>query len=227
MARLTDYMGGSGRPPSPPAFVASRRSRDLLVRARESRVSGDSHPEGPAGAGRPPGALTSCARGARAWRRRRRPVARAAGSVRRRHDVALGPGGEERQLALRRGPAAPGVVGAVQDDARHGDRRALGEAALDVVEARIAGRVAVAVPVGVDHDVDEVGIVERRRGVLEGRVVEAPGRRPFPPQQPAELAAVLRQAGAPALGVEVPLVPEARSCDREAGRGGASVSCTL
>ena len=77
-----------------------------------------------------------------------------------RDDVALGPGGEERQMSLRAARRRHGVLGALQDDARHRDRRALGEPALDGVEARIARGVAVAVPVGMDHHVDEVGIVE-------------------------------------------------------------------
>ena len=76
-------------------------------------------------------------------------------------------------------------------------------------ERRVAGSVAVAVPVGLDHDLDEIGIVERGRAPLEGRLVEAPFRRPQLPQQPADVAPVLGEAGAAALGVEVVLVPEA------------------
>src|SRR5205814_9809323 len=50
-------------------------------------------------------------------------------------------------------------------------------------------------------------IVERRRRALELGVVELPRRRPLPPEQLAELAPVLLEARAAALGVEVPLVP--------------------
>ena len=41
-------------------------------------------------------------------------------------------------------------------------------------------------------------------------VVEPPAGRPGAPEVPADLAPVLRQAVPPALGVEVPLVPELR-----------------
>ena len=89
-----------------------------------------------------------------------------------------------------------------------------GEALLDRFEARIAGGVAVTVPVGVDHDRHEVGIVERRRRELVAGIVEAPARRPLLPQQAADLAPVLLQPQAPALGVEVPLVPVATLVQR-------------
>ena len=62
-------------------------------------------------------------------------------------------------------------------------------------------------PVGVDHDVDEVGIVEARRGALERPLVEPPVGRPELPQEPADVPPVLLETGTPALGVEVPLVP--------------------
>ena len=86
------------------------------------------------------------------------------------------------------------VVGAVEGDRRHGDRRLRGQPALDVRIGRIARHQAEAVAVGVDHHVDEIRVVESRGAALEGRVVEGPGRRPQPPQQPAE-----RRAG-PAPG---------------------------
>src|ERR1043166_3243512 len=62
--------------------------------------------------------------------------------------------------------------------------------------------------VRVDDDVDEVGVVEGRGGARVGRLVEAPRGRPEPPQQLAEIVAVLRETGAAALVVEVVLVPE-------------------
>ena len=72
----------------------------------------------------------------------------------------------------------------------------------------IARGVAEAVAIGLDHDVDEVGIVERGRGALIGRVIEPPVRRPQSPQQLAELAAIGRQPGTAALGVEIVLIPK-------------------
>lgn len=109
------------------------------------------------------------------------------------------------------------VVGAVEGDARHADVRLLCEAGLQGRVRRVAGRQAMAVAVGVDHDVDEIGVVEGRRAALVGRVVELPDRRPHAPQQLAQRAPVLRQAGAAALGVEVILVPVPRLVFRRDG----------
>ena len=56
--------------------------------------------------------------------------------------------------------------------------------------------------------VDEVGVIERRRGAIECLLAEVPCRGPELPQQMTERAAIGREADAPALGVEVPLIPE-------------------
>jgi hypothetical protein len=61
----------------------------------------------------------------------------------------------------------------------------------------------------VHADVDEVGIVERRRGGRVRRVVEIPRRRPELPEQAAERTAIEREARAAAFGIEVVLVPVA------------------
>src|SRR6516165_6346973 len=53
------------------------------------------------------------------------------------------------------------------------------------------------------------GLSNEEAGALEGRLIERPVWRPQPPDQPAELAPVGGKAGAPALGVEIVLVPEA------------------
>ena len=79
------------------------------------------------------------------------------------------------------------------------------------------GAFQVAVAIGVDHDLDKVGVVERRRRSIERLVGEAPGRRPGLPEKTAERAAVGGQSGAPTLGVEIPLVPE-RLLRRRRGR---------
>src|SRR3546814_6306144 len=57
-----------------------------------------------------------------------------------------------------------------------------------------------------DH-LDKIRIIESRRAALERRVVENPFGRPEPPQQPAERAAILRQAGSAALAMKIVLVP--------------------
>ena len=74
------------------------------------------------------------------------------------------------------------VYRALQRDRRHGDSRALRETRLDFRDRWVTGCGAVAVAVGVDNYIDEVGIIEARRGALEGRVVKAPRRRPLLPQ---------------------------------------------
>src|SRR5262245_16443219 len=63
-------------------------------------------------------------------------------------------------------------------------------------------------PVGMNHDVNEVGIVERRSSPLVGVVGEVPARRPLLPQVTADLMSIRLQPGTPALGVEVVLIPE-------------------
>src|SRR5262245_64394360 len=100
------------------------------------------------------------------------------------------------------------VGAAVKDDGRHRDRRTLGEPPLDRVQAPIAQRVAVAVAIRVDHHRYEIGIVERRGRALERCGLELPGRRPFLPQQPADVAPVLLEAATGPAGIEVPLRPE-------------------
>src|ERR1700722_1474021 len=55
------------------------------------------------------------------------------------------------------------------------------QAALQIGITRIAGGEPVAVTIAVDHDVDIIGIIEGRRGPVEGRIVEMPARRPLLP----------------------------------------------
>jgi hypothetical protein len=114
------------------------------------------------------------------------------------------------------------VGGAVQHDRRHRDRRLGGETLLDRLQCRVARGQAVAVAVRLDRHRDEVGVVEARRGRVKGRIVELPVRRPQMPQQPGDVAAVLLEPGMSALGVEIPLIPEAmflRRRGRMAGHG--------
>ena len=74
------------------------------------------------------------------------------------------------------------VYRALQRDRRHGDRRALRETRLNFRDRWVTRCGAVAVAVGVDDYIDEVGMIEAPRGALEGRVVKAPRRRPLLPQ---------------------------------------------
>ncbi len=68
-------------------------------------------------------------------------------------------------------------------DRRHADGRAGGELLLQRVVLGLALGQAQPPAVVVDHDRDVVGVVERRRGAVEGRVVEVPLRRGDLPDQ--------------------------------------------
>ena len=63
--------------------------------------------------------------------------------------------------ARRRTPEP--IVGAIQGDRRDLDLRAVSQLAFHVGKPRLAWRVQIAVTIGMDHDIDEVGIVEGRR----------------------------------------------------------------
>src|SRR5262245_921891 len=80
------------------------------------------------------------------------------------NDAALRSGGKQSEVARRAMRKAHGIVGSMKDDARHRDRRPLGEPALDGVVPRLARGVAVAMAIRVDHHVDEVRVVEGRCG---------------------------------------------------------------
>lgn len=90
------------------------------------------------------------------------------------HDDPRSPGGEQLQVRLRPIRGEHPVHRLVQHDARHLDRWPFRQSTLDVQEAWQAGRQSVAVAIGVDNDRDEVRVVERGRGALEGRVGEPP-----------------------------------------------------
>ena len=65
-------------------------------------------------------------------------------------------------------------------------------------------------PIRVDDDVDEVGIVESARRSVEGRVVERPFWRPHAPQEARDPSSVLLETPPATLAVEVVLIPERR-----------------
>ena len=81
----------------------------------------------------------------------------------------------------------------------------------DLLVGRIARREAETMAIGMDHHVDIVGVVERRRRALERRVVETPGWRVARPDHPGDAAPIGRQSCAAALCLEIVLVPEAGS----------------
>src|SRR4029077_2540479 len=75
--------------------------------------------------------------------------------------------------------SAESVVGAVQQNRRHRDRRPLGECPLHLEKPTLTGGVEVAMAIGMDHAVNEVGILEGGRGERVHLVAELPRRRPF------------------------------------------------
>src|SRR5580704_3250764 len=100
----------------------------------------------------------------------------------------------------------------IDRDGWNGDLRLSREAHFNLIIPRIAraGREAVAMPVGMDDDSDEVGVVEGARRSVEGRIVERPVRRPHAPTEARDLPPVLLEATPSPLVVEVILVPERR-----------------
>ena len=109
------------------------------------------------------------------------------------HPALVGPG-EIPRVAGRALDRADAVRRAMRRDGRHGDRGWAASAASIGSSAGSPGGVAEAVAVGLDHDVDEVRVVEGGGAGGEGGVVEIPVRRPEPPEQPGDAAPV----GAPA-----------------------------
>jgi hypothetical protein len=81
-------------------------------------------------------------------------------------------------LAMRFRPAVRyhAIIGAMKDDGGHADLRLRRQSRLDRRIAGIAGDAAEAMPIGMDDDIDEIVVVERRSRPLERRVVERPAR---------------------------------------------------
>src|SRR5262245_11292766 len=120
------------------------------------------------------------------------------------HAVLVRPGEHRRMMG---GTAVDAIGVAVDRDGWHRDWWLRDETRFDVGHGRIAGNEAEAVSIGVDDDVDEVGVVECGGRAFESRVVEWPKRGPNFPEQPRDLATVLRHPAAPALVVEIVLIP--------------------
>ena len=78
------------------------------------------------------------------------------------------------QAAVRGREVAVGQ--AVQGDRRDGDGRLRGQQFLDLVVRLAAGCGPEAVPVGVQHHLDVVGIAEGHRGAFQRGVIEMPGQ---------------------------------------------------
>ena len=70
------------------------------------------------------------------------------------------------------------------------------------------------VPVGVDHDIHEVRIIEGGRGPVEHFVSVGPGRRPGLPEVSDDVPPVVFQTDAALLGIGSTTVPHPRGSPR-------------
>src|SRR6266516_6584234 len=101
------------------------------------------------------------------------------------------------------------ICQAVQGDRRDRDGWLRSQLLLDLMVRRVAGCVSEAMTVGVQHDVDVVGIVESPSGAFQRGVIEVPVRRVSRPDHPRDVAPVRGVTGSATLGQEVVEVPEA------------------
>ena len=109
---------------------------------------------------------------------------------------------------IRRRPTTESARRAPQHDGRNFDGWAGGEPALDLEESGLSGCVHLPVPVGMDHNGDEVRVVERRRGAPVDFVGVFPFRRPRVPKIADDVVAILFERRGALIGIEVPHVPE-------------------
>src|SRR5688572_2430630 len=121
-------------------------------------------------------------------------------------------------IGILSGRSADAVARAIQGDCRCDDAWTLREALLDLQEPGFTWCVSDAVAIGMNHHVDEVGIVERGCRLLVGVVRELPRRRPGLPQESADRLSITFETDAAALGVEVVLVPKRALGGRRRGR---------
>src|SRR5947209_11156363 len=120
-----------------------------------------------------------------------------------RYDPALIRTAEEARMIGRRLRRADTVRLAMERNCRHRNSRLGGQALLDGFEIGVADRVPETMAVRVNGHFHEIRIIERSCRAREGRIIERPVGRPQLPDQPAELAAIGGETGAPALGVEI------------------------
>lgn len=78
-------------------------------------------------------------------------------------------------FGARRGRSQTVVLG-VEDDRGNGDHWLPGNELFSLLVSGVTGDQTVAVPVGVQHDLDEVRVIERRGGSRELDVAELPLR---------------------------------------------------
>src|SRR5215469_1441850 len=95
----------------------------------------------------------------------------------------------------------------MQNNRRHCDHRLSHKFDLDVFESWITLRRAIAVSIGMDRELDKIGVVEGFGGSLVFSIVEAVIRRPQLPQFTTERSPIGGQSSPSALSVEIPLIP--------------------
>src|SRR5665213_1857549 len=79
--------------------------------------------------------------------------------------------------------ASQRIGGPVQEDRWGRNLRALRELPLHLSKPRFARRICVPMAIGMNHHVDEIGVVERRRGQVVFIIAEAPAWRPGGPEK--------------------------------------------
>ena len=129
-------------------------------------------------------------------------------------------------MSPRNGAIVTRVIRPVQHNRRHRDRRSRRQATLDLVEARVARGIAVAVAVewittGTKSGLSKDGAVRSKVASSKCQVGDHSS------QKPADITAMLFEAHPTPLSVKVPLVPERPLCLAEAGGCATSVFCTL
>src|SRR6266498_186028 len=101
-----------------------------------------------------------------------------------------------------------GAIGvAFEGDRRHGDHRPFGEPLLQIVVFRLAFGQSQPPAVVVDHDLDVIRVVERRRAAIERGIFEVPLRRSGPPNELREVAPVVVVTDPSPFSCKVVLVP--------------------
>ena len=109
--------------------------------------------------------------------------------------------GKERRFLVDGLRRIDAVGVAPQNDGRHRDPGLAGQQLFKRVEHGIARDEAEAMTVGMDDDVDEIGVVKCFGGAREGRVVEVPKWRPVPSEQATQGIAVRHQPAPATLAV--------------------------
>jgi len=102
--------------------------------------------------------------------------------TRNRYDASLVRAGKKALVAFRRLRRRDPIAFAVQDNRRHRDHRLSGKFDFDLFKGWIAPRRPIAVAVGMDRDLDKIGVVEGFGGSLVFGVIETVIRRPQLPQ---------------------------------------------